>query len=90
MTRTREGYYPTSGTMVAKWAHRGGSVVHLFAMSASGWYSVHAPGAGGTFHVHGGDGAAIALVEGRMADGWYSRDAWTTGYVRVTSNEGGR
>lgn len=67
---------------IAQWTHRGGSVVTLEDLGDGG-YGIRADGQGGMLYADS-RGAAITELQRRIDLGAFSRDAWTTPYVRVT------
>lgn len=79
-------------TTVASWRHQGGSTVRLTARAynEAGAYNVSAFDARGNLFSGGvlyadTEEQAIANVQERIDQGWYSADAWTTTYVRETT-----
>ncbi len=67
--------------IVAEWTHKGGSIVTL-ETAGDRAYSISGPGSGGIIYAPCDDDA-VRTVQTRIADGWYSRDTWTTPYLRV-------
>jgi hypothetical protein len=73
--------------VVARWEHKGGSCVAVEEFDGGGFgvsaWEGNGRGFAGGVLAAGDEAAAVAEVQERVDRGYYSRDSWTTGYVRV-------